>query len=137
MDKSVLEIVIKAENVHLDKFALIQAVKELSPEAYTADFFKIIDSRDFYSNVMNRIERMDKGRGAEIFSEAGLEGVYEKPELVFPTVEQAAEALQQLGDLLYKNSLAYHLEKDQMIKAEGEKKFYEKIFHYIFTKERK
>lgn len=47
-------------NEPLDKFYLIELIKLKSLKSFSNDFFKIIDSKDFYSMVLNRVKRVDE-----------------------------------------------------------------------------
>ncbi len=43
-----------------DKLELIELIREKSPDGFTDDFFKIIDSQDFYSMSLARVQRAEK-----------------------------------------------------------------------------
>lgn len=53
-----------------DKFELIELIRKHSTNGYTDDFFKLIDSHDFYSICLNRIK--DKNEVNKILSKINI-----------------------------------------------------------------
>jgi hypothetical protein len=43
-----------------DKLELIELIRAKSSKGFSDDFFKLIDSQDFYSMCLNRIKRADE-----------------------------------------------------------------------------
>lgn len=58
--------------VPFDRLELIEIIREVSPQSFTEDMFRLIDSKDFYLNCLNRVRRSDENK---------LEDVIDKLEL--------------------------------------------------------
>jgi hypothetical protein len=43
-----------------DKLELIELIRATSSKGFSDDFFKLVDSQDFYSMCLNRVSRSDR-----------------------------------------------------------------------------
>ena len=55
-----------------DKLHFIEILRAESPKSFTTDFFKIIDSNDFYSNCLNRVKRYEKSALRNIYRKLNI-----------------------------------------------------------------
>ena len=88
--------------VPFDKLYLVEIIRKKSPASFSDDLFKIIDSQDFYSNCLKKVERADKGALIEIIKDLNVPedaGGLSKKDLISDKLKELKGELEEMKEM--------------------------------------